>query len=60
MHVHLAPHEVDREVRGDAASHEIEAADASTAVRAGEFALGPAALKESIYLVNNEMNDNIK
>ena len=44
VHVHLAPHEVDREVRGDAAAHEVEAADAGTAVWAGEFALGPTAL----------------
>ena len=48
VHVHLAPHEVDGEVRGDAAAHEVEAADAGAAVRAGEFALGPTALEEYI------------
>ena len=44
VHVHLAPHEVDWKVRGDAAADKVEAADARRAVRARDFALCPTAL----------------
>ena len=44
VHVHLAPYEVDWEVRGHASADKVEAADARRAMRARDFALGPTAL----------------
>ena len=44
VHVHLAPYEVDWEVRGHASADKVEAADPRRAMRARDFALGPTAL----------------